>query len=96
MSPQHDRRQRPETSETAGWHSLEFIVRHALEIQRDIGTANAVEFLQGIGISPQVITRVLAPDAQVREADQQVLAASVPVAELPVATPRAYLRRTPV
>lgn len=94
MSPEHDRRQRPGTSDTAGWHSLEFIVRHALEMQRDIGTANAVEFLQGIGISPQVIARVLAPDAQVREADQQALATAVPVADLPVATRRAYLRRT--
>ncbi|MYM90133.1 hypothetical protein GTP91_23540 [Rugamonas sp. FT82W] len=93
MSPEHDRRRRPETSDTAGWHSLEFIVRHALEVQRDIGTASAVQFLQGIGINPQVIERVLAPDAQVREADQQALAASLPVADLPVATPRAYLRR---
>ncbi|MQA42517.1 hypothetical protein [Rugamonas aquatica] len=96
MSPEHDRRARPETSETAGWHSLEFIVRQALEVQRDIGTASAVQFLQSIGISPQVIARVLAPDAVIREEDQQALASTVAVADLPVATPRAYLRRKPM
>ena len=93
MSPEYDRRKRPETSETAGWHSLDFIVRQALEVQRDIGTASAVEFLQTIGISPQVIDRVLAPDAVIRQEDQQALAATVAVADLPVASPRSYLRR---
>ena len=96
MSPEHDRRQsRPaETSETAGWHSLEFIVRQALEVQRDIGTDSAVEFLQSININPQVIERVLAPNAKLREADQVALASSVTVSDLPISTPVNYLRRS--
>lgn len=95
MGPEHDRRQRrPETSETAGWHSLEFIVRQALEVQRDIGTENAVEFLRSINIDPQVIARVLAPDARIRAADQQALASEVTVSDLPISTPGAYLRRS--
>ncbi|USX24981.1 hypothetical protein NHH73_20535 [Oxalobacteraceae bacterium OTU3CINTB1] len=96
MSPEHDRRQSrpPETSETAGWHSLEFIVRQALEVQRDIGTPSAVEFLQSININPQVIARVLAPDAKLREADQLALASSVTVSDLPISTPANYLRRS--
>ena len=96
MSPEHDRRQSrpPETSETAGWHSLEFIVRQALEVQRDIGTPSAVEFLQSININPQVIERVLAPDAKLREADQVALASSVTVSDLPISTPANYLRRS--
>ena len=96
MSPEHDRRQSrpPETSETAGWHSLEFIVRQALEVQRDIGTANAVEFLRSININPEVIERVLAPDAKIRAADQQALASAVTVSDLPISTPGAYLRRS--
>ncbi|USX12528.1 hypothetical protein NHH88_22940 [Oxalobacteraceae bacterium OTU3CAMAD1] len=96
MSPEHDRRQSrpPETSETAGWHSLEFIVRQALEVQRDIGTPSAVEFLQSININPQVIERVLAPDAKLREADQVALASSVTVSDLPISTPVNYLRRS--
>jgi len=96
MSPEHDRRQsRPaETSETAGWHSLEFIVRQALEVQRDIGTESAVEFLQSININPQVIERVLAPNARLREADQVALANSVTVSDLPISTPVNYLRRS--
>ncbi len=96
MSPEHDRRQSrpPETSETAGWHSLEFIVRQALEVQRDIGTPSAVEFLQSININPQVIERVLAPDAKLREADQVALASAVTVSDLPISTPANYLRRS--
>jgi len=96
MSPEHDRRQsRPtETSETAGWHSLEFIVRQALEVQRDIGTESAIEFLQSININPQVIERVLAPNARLREADQVALANSVTVSDLPISTPVNYLRRS--
>jgi hypothetical protein len=71
MSPEHDRRQpRPATSDTAGWHSFEFIVRQALQVQRDIGTPGAVEFLQGIGLNQQVITRVLSPEGQVRATDR--------------------------
>ena len=74
MNPAHDRRQRPpQTSDTAGWHSLEFIVRQALEVQRDIGTPGAVEFLRDMGINQQVITRVLAPDGKIRAADQRAL-----------------------
>ena len=94
MSPETDRRQpRPPTSDTNGWHSLEFIVRQALEVQRDIGTESAVEFLKGIGVDTQVITRVLAPDAKIRSADQDALAASVAVSDLPIAKPRTYLGR---
>lgn len=95
MNPVHDRRQRPpQTSDTAGWHSLEFIVRQALEVQRDIGTPGAVEFLQGMGINQQVISRVLAPDAKIRAADQQALDNPVAVADLPIA-PRRSWRRPP-
>ncbi len=48
-------------------------MRQALEVQRDIGTPGAVEFLQGMGINQQVIICVLAPDAKVRAADQRAL-----------------------
>lgn len=75
MTPELDRRQRrPETSETAGWHSFDFIVRQALEVQRDIGTPGAVEMLQNIGINPQVIARVLSPERQIRAEDLRSLA----------------------
>jgi hypothetical protein len=88
MDPAHDRRQRaPQTSDTPGWHSLEFVIRQALEVQRDIGTPGAEAFLQGIGINQQVINRVLAPDARLRAADQLALENPVVVAELPI-TPR--------
>jgi hypothetical protein len=87
MDPVHDRR-KPKTSDTPGWHSLEFIVRQALEVQRDIGTPGAVEFLQGIGINQQVINRVLGPDAKIRAADQQALETPVAVADLPIAPRR--------
>jgi hypothetical protein len=54
MIPDHDRRQRaPQTSDTAGWHSYDFIVRQALQVQRDIGTPGAVELLQNMGLKPQ-------------------------------------------
>ncbi|KQQ47525.1 hypothetical protein ASF61_02515 [Duganella sp. Leaf126] len=76
MTPELDRRQRrPETSmmsrtsETAGWHSFDFIVRQALQMQRDVGTPGAVEMLQNIGINPQVIARVLGPERKVRAED---------------------------
>lgn len=96
MSPEHDRRQGPpQTSDTAGWHSLEFVVRQALEVQRDAGTSSAVEFLQGLGVHEQVISRVLAPDAKIRASDQQALANSVLVAELPITPRRLFARRRP-
>ena len=96
MSPEHDRRQnRPQTSDTSGWHSLEFVVRQALEVQRDAGTASAVEFLQGIGVHEQVIARVLAPDAKIRASDQQALAYPVLVADLPITPRRMFARRRP-
>ena len=41
MTPDQDRR-RPRTSDTAGWHSFDYIVRQALEVQRDVGTPGAV------------------------------------------------------
>ncbi|NGZ83898.1 hypothetical protein [Duganella aceris] len=94
MSPDQDRRQnRPHTSDTSGWHSLEFVVRQALEVQRDVGTASAVEFLQNIGVHAQVIARVLAPDAKVRASDQQALDNPVLVAELPITPRRLFARR---
>jgi hypothetical protein len=68
MTPELDRRQR-QTSDTAGWHSFDFIVRQALAVQRDIGTPGAVELLQNIGLNPQVIARVLSPDRKVRAED---------------------------
>lgn len=75
MTPELDRRQRrPETSETAGWHSFDFIVRQALEVQRDVGTTGAVEMLQNIGLNPQVIARVLSPERQIRAEDLRSLA----------------------
>ena len=74
MTPELDRRQRqPQTSETAGWHSFDFIVRQALQVQRDIGTPGAVELLQNIGLNPQVIARVLGPERQVRAEDLQAV-----------------------
>lgn len=73
MTPEHDRRQRPQTSDTAGWHSFDFIVRQALEVQRDIGTPGAVEMLQNMGLNAQVIARVLAPERRVREEDLRSL-----------------------
>jgi len=93
MEPEHERRQPwQDGAEAAGWQSLEHIVRQALTVQRDLGTANAVEFLRKIGVSPAVIARVLAPDARLREADQLALASSVPVADLPVASAGHYWR----
>jgi hypothetical protein len=75
MIPDHDRRQRaPQTSDTAGWHSYDFIVRQALQVQRDIGTPGAVELLQNMGLNPQVIARVLGPERRVREEDLRSLA----------------------
>lgn len=77
MTPELDRRQRQpqtsQTSETAGWHSFDFIVRQALQVQRDIGTPGAVELLQNIGLNPQVIARVLSPEGQVRAEDLQAV-----------------------
>lgn len=80
MAPEQDRRQnrqalhgRPETSDTAGWHSFDFIVRQALEVQRDIGTPGAVELLQNIGLNPQVIARVLSPERNIRAEDLRSL-----------------------
>lgn len=73
MTPEHDRRQRPQTSDTAGWHSFDFIVRQALQVQRDIGTPGAVEMLQNMGLNPQVIARVLSPERRVREEDLRSL-----------------------
>ncbi|MDR7050112.1 hypothetical protein J2X54_002593 [Duganella sp. 3397] len=77
MTPELDRRQRQpqtsQTSETAGWHSFDFIVRQALQVQRDIGTPGAVELLQNIGLNPQVIARVLGPERQVRAEDLQAV-----------------------
>ena len=94
MSPEHDRRQNPPpTSDTTGWHSLEFIVRQALEVQRDTGTATAVQFLQNIGVRPEVISRVLAPDRKVRAADEEALASPAAVSDLPVASAQTYWRR---
>ena len=74
MKPDYDRRQRPQTSDTAGWHSYDFIVRQALQVQRDVGTPGAVELLQSMGLNPQVIARVLAPERRVREEDLRSLA----------------------
>jgi len=96
MSPDQDRRQnQPHTSDTSGWCSLEFIVRQALEVQRDAGTPSAVEFLKNIGVHAQVIERVLAPGAKIRESDQQALANPVLVADLPIAPRRIFGRRKP-
>jgi hypothetical protein len=96
MSPEHDRRQgTTQTSDTAGWHSLEFVVRQALEVQRDVGTPSAIEFLQNIGVHSQVIARVLAPDAKIRASDQQALSNQVLVADLPIAPRRGFLGRRP-
>ncbi|MGV7211392.1 hypothetical protein ACLB1G_26440 [Oxalobacteraceae bacterium A2-2] len=93
MTPELDRRRtEPATSDTAGWHSLEFLVRQALEVQRDVGTPGAVEFMQSSGISPQVIARVLAPDAKIRAADQEALDNGAPVAELPITSRRGAWR----
>jgi hypothetical protein len=75
MIPNHDRRQpRPATSDTAGWHSFDFIVRQALQVQRDIGTPGAVELLQNMGLNPQVIARVLSPERKIRSEDLHSLA----------------------
>jgi len=75
MIPEHDRRQsRPQTSDTAGWHSFDFIVRQALQVQRDIGTPGAVELLQNMGLNPQVIARVLSPERKIRSEDLRALA----------------------
>jgi hypothetical protein len=94
MNPEHDRREKsPGTSETAGWHSLEYVVRQALEVQRDIGTPAAEDFLKSIGINQSVITRVLGPDGKVRASDQLGLAPTLDVADLPVSKPRSYFRR---
>ena len=74
MTPEHDRRQRPQTSDTAGWHSFDFIVRQALQVQRDIGTPGAVEMLQNMG--PQCASHRPAccrPSARVREEDLRSL-----------------------
>lgn len=74
MIPHHDRRQpRPQTSDTAGWHSFDFIVRQALQVQRDIGTPGAVELLQNMGLNPQVIARVLSPERKIRSEDLRSL-----------------------
>lgn len=75
MIPEHDRRRsRPQTSDTAGWHSFDFIVRQALQVQRDIGTPGAVELLQNMGLNPQVIARVLSPERKIRSEDLRSLA----------------------
>lgn len=96
MSPEHDRRQiGPQTSDTAGWHSLEFVVRQALEIQRDVDTVSAIEFLQSLGVHAQVILRVLGPDAKLRAADRQALDNPVLIAELPITPRRLFARRKP-
>ena len=96
MSPDQDRRQsRPTTSDTAGWHSLDFIVQQALQMRRDTGTPSAIEFLQGLGVHQQVIARVLAPDAKIRASDQQALDNPVLVAELPITPRRIFSRRRP-
>jgi len=96
MEPGLERRQQWQgTVRATGWHSLEHIVRQALAVQRDLGTASAVEFLRKIGVRPQLIARVLAPDAQLREADQLALASNIAVAELPVATAADYWRCHP-
>jgi hypothetical protein len=93
MDPTLDRRQRaPQTSDTPGWHSLEFVIQQALEVQRDIGTPGAEEFLQGMGINEKVITRVLGPDAKVRASDQRALETPVAVADLPIARRRPWRR----
>lgn len=75
MTPEHDRRRspRPPTSDTAGWHSYDFIVRQALQVQRDIGTPGAVELLQNMGLSSHVIARVLSPERRIREEDLRAL-----------------------
>jgi hypothetical protein len=74
MIPDQDRRQqRHPTSDTAGWHSYDFIVRQALQVQRDIGTPGAVELLQNMGLNPQVISRVLSPERRVRSEDLRSL-----------------------
>lgn len=94
MTPEHDRRERTQaTSETAGWHSLEYVVRQALEVQRDIGTPAAEDFMKSIGINQGVIARVLGPDGKVRASDQLGLAPTLEVADLPVSKPRSYFRR---
>jgi len=96
MEPELERRQQWQgTVRAMGWHSLEHIVRQALTVQRDLGTASAVEFLRKIGVSPQLIARVLAPDAHLREADQLALASNIAVAELPVASAGYYWRCHP-
>jgi hypothetical protein len=96
MIPEQDRRLNgPQTSDTAGWHSLEFVVRQALEIQRDVDTASAIEFLRNIGVHAQVIARVLGPDAKVRASDQQALDNPVLIADLPIAPRRPFARRKP-
>lgn len=74
MTPDHDRRQqRPQTSDTAGWHSYDFIVRQALQVQREVGTPGATALLERMGISPQVIARVLGPDRKIRSEDLRSL-----------------------
>lgn len=94
MSPEHDRREQAQaTSETAGWHSLEYVVRQALEVQRDVGTPAAEDFLKSIGINHGVIARVLGPEGKVRASDQLGLAPTLDVADLPVSKPRSYFRR---
>lgn len=94
MSPEHDRREKSQaTSDTAGWHSLEYVVRQALEVQRDIGTPAAEDFLKSIGINQGVISRVLGPEGKVRASDQLGLAPTLEVADLPVSKPRSYFRR---
>lgn len=90
MTPELDRRQR--SPHNAGWHTLDALVRQALEMQRDIGTDSAVAFLQSTGICEEVISRVLAPDARIRAADQAALGAEVVVADLPI-SPRRIFRR---
>ncbi|WP_228895188.1 hypothetical protein [Pseudoduganella aquatica] len=93
MTPEHDRREKSQaTSETSGWHSLEYVVRQALEVQRDIGTPAAEDFLNSIGVNQGVIARVLGPEGKIRVADQQGLAPTLAVSDLPVSSPRAYFR----
>jgi hypothetical protein len=94
MNPVHDRRQ-PQTSDTPGWHSLEFVIQQALEVQRDIGTPGAEEFLQSMGINQKVIARVLAPDAKIRASDQRVLDTPATIADLPITPRRSSWRRNP-
>lgn len=93
MTPEHDRREHSQaTTETSGWHSLEFVVRQALEVQRDIGTPAAQDFLNSSGISQGVIARVLGPEGKIRVSDRQGLAPTLAVSDLPVSSPRAYFR----